>query len=73
MKKNFFFCLFIYFWLHRVFVAARRFFSSGGEQGYSLVVYGLLIAVASLVEHRFLALRLQYLQHAGSVIVACRL
>ena len=40
-KKKFFFNEFIYFWLHWVFVAVC---------GLSLaVVYGLLIAVASLV------------------------
>ena len=44
------------------------------SRGDSLVVvHGLPIAMASLVEHRFLALRLQYLQHVGSVIVARRL
>ena len=38
---------------------------------YSLVaVPGLLIAVASLVEHRLQAHRLQQLQHVGSVVVA---
>ena len=44
---------FIYFWLHWVFVAARRLFSSCGERGLLfVVVHGLLIAVASLVvEH----------------------
>ena len=55
----FFVCLFflinwlIYFWLHWVFVAARRLFSSCGEQGLLFVaVRELLIAVASLVaEH----------------------
>ena len=42
----------IYFWLWWVFVAAGL-FSSCGEEAYSLVaVHGLLIAVASLVEHR---------------------
>ena len=45
--------LFIYFWLHWVFVAALRLFSSCGERGLLfIVVRGLLIAVASLVaEH----------------------
>ena len=56
-QMNFFFFsiyLFIYFWLHWVFVAAHRFFSSCGERGLLFVeVRGLLIAVASLVaEHR---------------------
>ena len=44
--------LFIYFWLHWVFVAAHRLFSSCGERGLLFVVCGLLTAVASLVaEH----------------------
>ena len=49
----FFFNLFIYFWLGRVFVAVRRLFSSCSEWGLLFVaVRGLLIAVASLVvEH----------------------
>ena len=46
------FYLFIYFWLHWVFVAVRRLFSSCGERGLLFVaVRGLLIAVASLAEH----------------------
>ena len=47
----FFFNLFIYyFWLHWVFVAVRRLFSSCGERGLLFVaVCRLLIAVASLV------------------------
>ena len=55
--------LFIYFWLHWVFAAARglafsscseRAFSSCGERGLLFVaVHGLLIEVASIVvEHR---------------------
>ena len=45
--------LFIYFWLHWVFIAAHRLFSSCVERGLLFVaVRGLLIAVASLVvEH----------------------
>ena len=45
--------LFIYFWLHWVFVAACGLFSSCGEWGLLFVaVRGLLMAVASLVaEH----------------------
>ena len=44
------FLKFIYFWLCWVFVAARRLFSSCGEQGLLfVVVHGLLIAVVSLV------------------------
>ena len=52
LKKNIY--LFIYFWLHWIFVAAHGFFSSCGERGLLFVeVRGLLIAVASLVaEHR---------------------
>ena len=42
--------LFIYLWLHWVFIAACRLFSSCGEWGLLFVaVRGLLIAVASLV------------------------
>ena len=46
------FILFIYFWLHWVFVAAQA-FSSCGERGLLFfAVRGLLIAAASLVaEH----------------------
>ena len=64
--------LFIYFWLHRVFVAACWLFSGCGEQGLLFVaMHGLLIAVASLVvEHGLQACRLQQLQHMGSVVVA---
>ena len=45
--------LFIYLWLHWVFIAARRLFSSCGERELLFIaVRGLLIAVASLVaEH----------------------
>ena len=45
--------VFIYFWLHWIFVAAHGLFSSCGERGLLFVaVCGLLIAVASLVaEH----------------------
>ena len=53
-KGNFIFIyLFIYFWLHWVFVAAQA-FSSCGERGLLfIVVRGLVIAVTSLVEeHR---------------------
>ena len=48
----FFINLFIYFWLHWVFVAAHGLSLSCGEQGLLfLVVHVLLIVVASLVEH----------------------
>ena len=46
--------LFIYFWLHLVFVAAHRLSLDAASRGYSLRcgARGLLIAVASLaVEH----------------------
>ena len=45
--------LFTYFWLHWVFVAACRLFSSCSERGlFCVVVLRLLIAVASfVVEH----------------------
>ena len=47
-----FFYKFIYFWLHWVFVAARGPSLVAASGGYSVVVRGLLIAVASLVaEH----------------------
>ena len=45
--------LFIYFWLCWVFVAAHGLSLLAESGGYSLVLRGLLIAVASLVaEHR---------------------
>ena len=49
----YYFILFIYcFWLRWVFVAACGFFSGFGEWGLVFVaVHGLLIAVASLMEH----------------------
>ena len=50
-----------FFWLHWVFVAACRLFSSCRERGLLFVaVHGLLIAVASLVaEHGLQMRRLQ--------------
>ena len=50
---NLFVCLFIYFWLHWVLIAAQA-FSRGSERGLLFVaVHGPLVAVASLVvEHR---------------------
>ena len=43
----------IYFWLHWVFVAARRLSVVAVSGSYSPVaVLGLLIAVVSLLEHR---------------------
>ena len=52
-QEAFFFFNLFYLWLCWVFVAARRLFSSCGEQGLLfVVVHRLLIAVASLVaEH----------------------
>ena len=51
--NKFIYFLFIYFWLHWVFVVARGLFFSCSEWGLLLVaVRRLLIAVASLVaEH----------------------
>ena len=56
-KKIFFFnvvyfiCLFVYFWLHWVFVAAHRAFSSCGERRLLITaVRRLLVVVASLVK-----------------------
>ena len=44
--------LFLYFWLHWVFVAARGLSLVAASGGYSVVVRVLLITVASLVvEH----------------------
>ena len=56
------FVLFIYLWLHWVFVAAR---------GLSVVAVGGLLIVGALLvaEHRLSALGLQWLQHVGSVVV----
>ena len=49
-------------------------FSGCREQGLlSLVVCGLLTAVAPLVEYRPEACGLQWLQYLGSVVAACRL
>ena len=52
-KYGFYLFIYFYFWLHWVFVAARRLFSSCSERGLLFVaVCGLVIAVASLVaEH----------------------
>ena len=40
----------IYFWLHWVFIAAHGLSVVAASRGYSVVVCGLLIAMASLVE-----------------------
>ena len=68
----FFINLFIYFWLRWVFIAACGLFSSCGEQELLLVVVrGLLIAVASLIEeHR---LQEHGLSSCGSQALECRL
>ena len=51
--KFFFFNFYLfYFWLCWIFVAARGLFSGCGERGLLFVaVRGLLIVVASVVEH----------------------
>ena len=44
--------VFVYFWLQWVFVAVRRLSLVVASRGYSLIVHGLLVAVAFLVaEH----------------------
>ena len=59
--------LFIYFWLHWVFVALHGLFSSCSERGLLFdEVHWLLTEVVSLVEHRPLVHRLQQMQQAGS-------
>ena len=67
--------LFIYFWLHWIFVAACELFSSCGEQGLLfMVVHRLLIMVVFLVaEHRLQVHRVQLLQSMGSVVADHRL
>ena len=46
------FILFIYFWLHWVFIAGRGLSLVAASGGYSVAVGGLLTVVASLVvEH----------------------
>ena len=59
-----------YFWLCRVFVAARRLSLVAARENYSRVaVCGLLIAVASLVaEHGLEGARDSQLQPVGSVV-----
>ena len=52
--------------MHWVFVAARGLSLIAASRGYSVVVLRLLIAVASLVEHRLPARGLQYLWLMGS-------
>ena len=41
----------LFFWLHWIFIAKHRLSLVAASRGYSVVVRGLLIAVASLVEH----------------------
>ena len=62
----------VYFWLHWVFVAVRKLFSSCGERGLRfIVVHRLLIAVASLVaEHDFSCCRAWPPGARASVVVA---
>ena len=54
VARYFFKYLFIYFWLYWVSVAAHRLSLVVVSRSYSLVVHGLLTAVAALValEHR---------------------
>ena len=63
----FFGILFTYFWLCWISVAVRAFSPAAASKAYSpVVVCGLLIAVTSLVEHRFQgagASVLQILEH----------
>ena len=48
-----FFCLFVYFWPHWIFIASCRLSLVRASRGYPLTVHGLTIAMASLVvEHR---------------------
>lgn len=65
VRISFFLFLTYVFWLYWVFVAAGGLFSSCHEQAS-------LCGSFSYVEHRFCALRLQYLWHTGSVLVAPR-
>ena len=44
--------MYIYFWLHWVFIAACRLSLVVESRVSSLVMHWLLIAVASLVDHR---------------------
>ena len=67
-QSAFFFFFKLYCWLHWVFVAARRLFSSCSERGLLFVaVHGLLIAVA------FLCCRARALGLRASGAVAHRL
>ena len=60
-----------FFWLHWVFAASPGLsLVAGRSRGYSVAVHRLLIAVASLVEHRLQASRLQQLQHIDSGVAA---
>ena len=52
LKKFIAKCLFIYFWLHWVFIALCGLSLVASRGGYSVVMRRLLIMVASLVEHR---------------------
>ena len=48
MRKSLFLKIFVYFWLHWIFIAVCRFSLVAASGGYSTVaVYRLLIAVAS--------------------------
>ena len=50
-KKTDFYVFMYYFWLHWVVTAACSLSLVAVSRGYFLVVHGLLISVASLVEH----------------------
>ena len=53
IEKLIYFFFLIYFWLHWVFVVARRLSLVAASGGFSVAVRGLLTVVASLVaEHR---------------------
>ena len=68
-----FICLLL-FWLWWLFVALLRLSLVAASRGYSSLLCGLLIKVASLAaEHTVHALGLQWLQHMGSIVAACRL
>ena len=64
--------LFIYFWLYWVFVATCRLSLVAASGGYSLLrCMGFpLRQLFLVVEHGLQVCRLQYLWHAGSVVVA---
>ena len=69
--KGSFFTLFFFFWLHSVFIALCGLSLVAVSGAYSFIaVPGLLIVVASLVEHRLRGLQASDM---GSVFAALRL